>query len=42
VNDPDRFQLLFGPYRTPRFRNVERVTCQVRGSWVIDLLLGKE
>jgi hypothetical protein len=35
VNDPDRFKLLFGPYRTPRFRYGERVLCDVRGLVVI-------
>jgi hypothetical protein len=31
MNDLDRFKLLFGPYRTPRFRYGERVLCDVRG-----------
>jgi hypothetical protein len=31
MDDADRFQLLFGPYRTPRFRYGEVVFCEVRG-----------
>jgi hypothetical protein len=31
MTDPDRFQLLFGPYRTPPFRYGQRVLCDVRG-----------
>jgi hypothetical protein len=31
VDDLDRFQLLFGPYKTPRFRVGQVVRCQVRG-----------
>ena len=27
----DRHQLLFGPYRTPRFRYGQVVTCELRG-----------
>lgn len=29
----DRFKLLFGPYKTPRFRYGQRVFCELRG-WV--------
>ena len=35
MHDADRFQLLFGPYRTTRFRYGERVLCEVRGLVVV-------
>jgi hypothetical protein len=35
VNDADRFRLLFGPYRTPRFRYGDIVRCEVRGEVTI-------
>jgi hypothetical protein len=35
MNDRDRFKLLHGPYRTPRFRYGARVFCEVRGEVVI-------
>jgi hypothetical protein len=31
MDDTDRFKLLFGPYKTPRFRVGGRVRCEVRG-----------
>ena len=31
MNDPDRFKLLFGPYKTPRGRVGAWVRCDVRG-----------
>jgi hypothetical protein len=31
MEDTDRFRLLFGPYRTPRFRIGSFVRCEVRG-----------
>jgi hypothetical protein len=35
VNDRDRFRLLFGSYRTPRFRYGRKVLCAVRGEVVV-------
>jgi hypothetical protein len=35
VDDADRFRLLFGPYRTPRFRYGKVVFCEVRGEATI-------
>jgi hypothetical protein len=35
MNDADRFKLLFGPYRTPRFRYGKVVFCEVRGEVTI-------
>jgi hypothetical protein len=31
MTDDDRFRLLFGPYRTPRFAYGSGVFCEVRG-----------
>jgi hypothetical protein len=31
MHDRDRFKLLFGPYRTPRSRYGDVVTCEMRG-----------
>ncbi len=35
MTDADRFRLLHGPYRTPRFRRGRAVTCAVRGEVVV-------
>jgi hypothetical protein len=35
MRDVDRFQLHFGPYRTPRFRVGQQVRCAVQGKVVI-------
>jgi hypothetical protein len=35
MNDADRYQLLFSPYRTPRWRVGQRVRCAVRGAVVV-------
>jgi hypothetical protein len=35
MKDADRFRLLFGPYRTPRFRYGRTVLCEVRGEVII-------
>jgi hypothetical protein len=35
MTDADRYRLLFGPYRTPRFRYGKAVFCDVRGEVVI-------
>jgi hypothetical protein len=35
VTDADRFRLLFGPYRAPRFRYGRRVLCEERGEVII-------
>jgi hypothetical protein len=31
MTEKDRFKLLFGPYRTPRFKYGDVVTCEIRG-----------
>jgi hypothetical protein len=31
MNNADRYKLLFGPYRAPRFRVGQAVRCEVRG-----------
>jgi hypothetical protein len=31
MNDADRFKLLFGPYKAPRFRVGHVLHCEVRG-----------
>jgi hypothetical protein len=35
MKDTDRFRLLFGPYRTPRFRYGSIVACERRGDVII-------
>jgi hypothetical protein len=40
VTDADRFKLLFGPYRTPRFRYGDAVLCELRGEVIVCGLTG--
>src|SRR5688500_6621031 len=35
MTDTDRFRLLFGPYRTPRFRYGSIVSCRRRGDVIV-------
>jgi hypothetical protein len=35
MNDPDRQQLLHGPYEAPPLRRGDRVTCELRGDAII-------
>jgi hypothetical protein len=35
MNDAERYKLLHGPYRTPRFRYGAKVLCEVRGEVLI-------
>jgi hypothetical protein len=35
MTDADRFKLLFGPYRTPRFRYGGTLRCELRGDLVV-------
>jgi hypothetical protein len=35
MTDADRFRLLFGPYRLPRFRYGGALRCELRGELVV-------